>query len=449
MHSFSGLAASYLVNSVWETALILLAAWLASVMLRRLGPQAEHAVWVAALFAAVATPALPLLRPVAALLTSSPAGGGRGSMMLVADAGGAAQHAGVFALPQSWLWWLLASYLAAAVFFAGRLLLSLRGTVLLLRGASPAALDTEQEEIWERCRRTFSLPRARILACCQAPGPVALGLRSPVLLLPADFAARCATQDFAAAVAHECAHLTRRDFQKNLAYEISSLALAFHPLIWIMKSHLAQTREMICDGMVAKEHLDAGGYARSLLRLAAMVAAVPRVSTVHAIGIFDAGILEKRIMRIRMKKQQTGAVVRCGLIGAASAILFCAAAGALAMAVVVAPQAASKDSSRASAYGQVYHVGHGVSAPVPLNTVAAEFPKAVRHDNKVPGGVVILRIIVDAEGMPRDVHVVRPYRPNFDAEAVKAAKKYRFRPAMLEGKPVAVSISMEVNFKRY
>ncbi len=449
MHSFSGFAVSYLVNALWEGALIYLAAWLASRLLRRMGPQAEHAVWVSALFAMVVTPALQCVRQLLALFPGWYATASRGALILVADQGSAARRAGFFPLSQTWFWWLLAIYFAAMVLFAGRLLLSLRGAARLLRQARPATLAPEQEELWRRCRVAFSLHRARILASAQAPGPVALGLDGPALLLPGDFAARCAREDFLAALVHECAHLRRRDFEKNLFYEAASMAVAFHPLVWAVKSRIAQTREMICDAMATQGEVDARSYARSLLRLAAMVATSGRVSAIHAIGIFDAGNLEKRIMRIRMKKEHAGAVVRCGLIGAASAILLCAAGGAAAMAVQVAPQAGSQDSAQASAYGHVYHVGQGVSAPIPLNVVEAEFPPAARKDKKVPGGIVLLRMIVDAEGMPRDVHVVRSYRPDFDAEAVKAVKNYRFGPAMLKGKPVAVSITVEVNFKRY
>ena len=449
MHSVTGFVASYVMNAVWETALIFLAAWIVGRMLRRLGPQAEHAVWVAALFTAIITPFLPMLQLFSGLIMNSPASGGRAGLILFVDEGGAPGGSGVLSLAQSWVSWLLAFYFVCGLILAARLLLSLRGTARLLRRAVPAKLPPEQEEIWRLRREAFSLEEARILVSAAVPGPVALGLRRPVLLLPTGFADRCAPDDFLAAVTHECAHLKRRDFQKNLGYEAVSLALAFHPLMWIIKSRIAQTREMICDAIATEGHVDGPSYGRSLLRLAAMVAATPRRSTIHAIGIFDAGVLEKRIMRIRVKKQHAGAVLRCGLIGAASAILLSVAISAAAMGVVIAPQAAAKDSTQAGAYGHVYRVGHGVSAPVPLNTVAAEFPKAVRKDKKVPGGIVIVRIIVDADGLPQDVRVFRSYRPDFDAEAVKAVKKYRFRPAMREGKPVAVSISVEVNFKRY
>jgi len=154
-------------------------------------------------------------------------------------------------------------------------------------------------------------------------------------------------------------------------------------------------------------------------------------------------------MRIRMKKQRAGTVLRYGLGISAAALLFLTVVGAAVMAVPVNPQAAAQDKTQPSAYGHVYKVGNGVSTPVPLNTVEANFPKDALKDKKVVGGIVLLRLIVDAEGMPQDIGVVRSFRADFDAQAKKAVKRYRFKPAVRQGKPVAVSITVEVNFKRY
>lgn len=433
MHNLSGFAASYLVNALWEPVSIFLAAWLASRMLRRLGPQAEHGVWVGALVAALITPAIPALRLLPAIFKGAAGTGGGSAAVLVADQAKTALRTSVLWLPQSWLGWLLALYIATGLFFAGRLILSSLAAVRLLRQAAPAALTRDQEEIWLRCRQAFSVPRACILVSARTSGPVALGLRRPVLLMPAQFASRCTNEDFLVAVAHECAHHGRRDYQKNLWYEAASIVLAFHPLIWAIKSRIAQTREMICDAMAVEKHVDARSYARSLLRLAAMVAEPAGASTGHAIGIFDAGILEKRIMRITVKKQQTRALLKYSLIVPAALFIPTVALGSGAMALVVEPQPASVAARGTKPFGflhqgkidapdneTVYKVGHGVSAPVPLNKVVAEFPKAVRKDKKVPGGSVVVRLIVDAEGMPQDARVVRSYRPDFDAEAVKA-----------------------------
>ena len=96
----------------------------------------------------------------------------------------------------------------------------------------------------------------------------------------------------------------------------------------------------------------------------------------------------------------------------------------------------------------VYHVGGGVSAPIPLNDVQAEFSDEARRAKYQ--GVCLIQMIVDAHGMPQDPHVIRALGMGLDQKALEAVRKYRFKPAMKDGKiPVPVMITVEVNFRLY
>lgn len=98
--------------------------------------------------------------------------------------------------------------------------------------------------------------------------------------------------------------------------------------------------------------------------------------------------------------------------------------------------------------GGVYHVGGGISAPVPLNTVEAEFSDEARRAKYQ--GVCLIQMIVDAHGMPQDPHVVRALGMGLDQKALEAVRKYRFKPALKDGRvPVPVMITVEVNFRLY
>jgi TonB family protein len=448
MSNFSSIAASCLANSVWEVALVTAAGYLVSRLVRRLGPQFEHTLWVATLMISVVTPALPFLRALSASLVGVQAPGQSASMILIASQNGLPASRPAFVLPQAVLWLLLALYVAAVLYFAGRLVTSLVGASGLLRKAVPALLTPEQDEIWRRCKGPFSMDNAQLLTS-PVSGPVALGLRSPILLLPTDFSAKCTPQDLLAALAHECAHLRRRDFQKNLFYEAVSLPFAFHPAIWAIKAQIAQTREMVCDAMVMEHHMDARSYSRSLLRLATMVALAAHVPAIHPIGIFDANILEKRIMRISTKKHQPSALLRYVLLFPAALILLSAALASAAVAIVIEPKSTSGNAPRESPYGPVYEVGKDVTAPTVLKSVEAKFPKSGHDAPKGFHAIVLLHLVVDAEGSPRDVQVSRSYNADFDAEAVKAVQQYFFKPAMKDGRPVAAEIIIEIDFAKY
>jgi len=93
-------------------------------------------------------------------------------------------------------------------------------------------------------------------------------------------------------------------------------------------------------------------------------------------------------------------------------------------------------------------VGGGVSAPVPLNSVEAEFTDEARRAKYQ--GVCLVSMIIDAQGNPQSARVVRGLKMGLNEKALEAARKYRFKPAMLDGKtPVPVMITVEVNFRLY
>jgi TonB family protein len=90
-------------------------------------------------------------------------------------------------------------------------------------------------------------------------------------------------------------------------------------------------------------------------------------------------------------------------------------------------------------------VGANISPPVPLNEVEAEYSDYGRK--KRITGVCLIGLIVDANGVPQNVHVVNGLEPSMDENALDAARQLRFKPAMRDGTtPVPVEISVEVKF---
>jgi periplasmic protein TonB len=64
-------------------------------------------------------------------------------------------------------------------------------------------------------------------------------------------------------------------------------------------------------------------------------------------------------------------------------------------------------------------------------------------------GTCVLGLTVDEQGMVRDVHVTRSLDRRLDQNAVDAVKRWKFKPAIRDGKPVAVLTSVEVDFRLY
>jgi periplasmic protein TonB len=97
--------------------------------------------------------------------------------------------------------------------------------------------------------------------------------------------------------------------------------------------------------------------------------------------------------------------------------------------------------------GGLYKVGGGVTAPVALNDVEAEFSDEARRAKYQ--GICIVSLIVDAQGNPQNPRVTRALGMGLDEKALEAVRKYKFKPAMKGNQAVPVMISVEVNFRLY
>jgi TonB family protein len=114
--------------------------------------------------------------------------------------------------------------------------------------------------------------------------------------------------------------------------------------------------------------------------------------------------------------------------------------------------------------GVVEKIGGSVSAPALIYKVDPEFTAKARKAKA--SGTVLLGLVVDKQGLPKNVHVLRGFgigpdgRPDpklkkaaraaadgMNQNAVDAVTQYKFKPATEEGKPVPVELSVEVNYK--
>lgn len=88
--------------------------------------------------------------------------------------------------------------------------------------------------------------------------------------------------------------------------------------------------------------------------------------------------------------------------------------------------------------------GNGVMAPRLLKEVKPNYsPQAIRDRVQ---GTVRMEVVVNTDGTPGEVRVVKPLEPSLDEEAVKALKQWRFMPGTKDGQPVAVMVDVEMSF---
>ncbi len=95
--------------------------------------------------------------------------------------------------------------------------------------------------------------------------------------------------------------------------------------------------------------------------------------------------------------------------------------------------------------GGIYRVGdHGLTLPVALYKPEPEYSDDARRARLT--GEVLVQLIIDENGRTRDFKIVRSLGLGLDEEALKAVQKWRFKPAMKDGKPVAIVGEVYVGF---
>jgi TonB family protein len=95
--------------------------------------------------------------------------------------------------------------------------------------------------------------------------------------------------------------------------------------------------------------------------------------------------------------------------------------------------------------GTVARPGNGVSNPVPIYKPEPSYTREATAA-KISGNV-LLSLVIDPEGNTRNIKVVRSLDPGLDQKAIEAVSKWRFKPGMKDGNPVAVQAQIEVSFR--
>lgn len=85
-----------------------------------------------------------------------------------------------------------------------------------------------------------------------------------------------------------------------------------------------------------------------------------------------------------------------------------------------------------------------IEPPVPVRTVAPEYPEALRRDHV--SGLVIVTIEVNVQGNVVSAAIDKSSNSEFNDPALAALKKWRFKPARQNGAPVPATVKIPVKF---
>jgi bla regulator protein blaR1 len=279
--------AAMIVNHLWQSTVVVGLAWVLAVILRKNHARVRYLVWLAAsmkfllpfsLLVAAGewmrslVPAVAVAQPTIA-----------SAMEEVTQPFAEVQYfnaaAPVEAHPLNWLPWML-----LAVWVCG-------AAVVLVRFGHG----------W---RKVYHAKRAARLLDLAADVPVLsttvriepgiVGIFRPVLLLPEGISDRLTAGQMRAIVAHEMAHVRRRDNLTFVLHMIVETLFWFYPLVWWIGSKLLEERERACDEAVVQAGGEAQIYAEGILNVCKFYVESP-VACVAGVTGAD---LKKRIVTI-------------------------------------------------------------------------------------------------------------------------------------------------------
>lgn len=230
----------------------------------------------------------------------------------------------------------------AIVYLVGVLLMLVRLAVAFCGGqrltslGQPVAEQSILDVVAIQAAR-LTLKAVPMVAYCERVAvPVVVGVLKPVILLPAAMMSGLNSQEFAAVLAHELAHVKRFDHVLIVVQRFLEAVLFFHPAVWWFGRRIHDLREHACDDLVIQGGTDRMDYARSLLRVAEMRigddSRTAQLAQLAADG-GDPSKLRQRIQRIVQSNDEPG--VRLNQSRATFALVASAMAIALALVPVL------------------------------------------------------------------------------------------------------------------
>ena len=439
MTTFESWILSYLLNSLWQVPLLATAGWLAARLVRRVGAATEHRVWVCvlvlqSLLPACSTLSWQWLRNLFAWIAASRSSDeARVTVVMGSGTGVGGVH-----FPATLLTVIAAAYAIVSAYFAARFAWNWFRLAAIREEAEAVELEGEAALAWAQCSHRFGIDDASIAMSSQVFGPVTLGLSRKLVLLPANMLTALSESDLHTVIAHEFAHIHRNDFVTNLVYEVLSLPVSYHPLFWLTRERIMETREMVCDQMAA-EFSGPNEYARSLLRLASLLLEGMPVRIPHAIGIFDANALERRLMKLTEKRNEIRGVRRLAvtLACAVFGIGICGSALALSMHV----SAASTANDHPAAAPTRIHVEPSLMAGNKIGGPTPKYPEEAKKERIQ--GTVVLHAVIGKDGLMEEVSAISGPK-ELQQSSIDAVREWTYKPYLLNGDPVEVETTINV-----
>lgn len=163
--------------------------------------------------------------------------------------------------------WLVLAWLGGVVVFTVRLIGGWFRTASLRSVESRPAPSNWQQTLDRLIARMGIAQSVRLMVTSLVEVPAVMGWLRPVILMPVGALTGLSPQYVEALLAHELAHVWRRDYLVNLLQSVAEAVLFYHPAVWWLSAEIRNERELCCDDLAVAASGDVLTYARALAEL--------------------------------------------------------------------------------------------------------------------------------------------------------------------------------------
>lgn len=179
-----------------------------------------------------------------------------------------------------------------------RLLLAAAQVRRLRRTRLRAVPTAWQHRLDDLARRAGLARPVQVLMSGLVSSPLVIGSIKPLILLPLGLLSGLAPAEVDMLLAHELAHIVRRDYLFNLLQAVAETVFFYHPAVWFLSGVLHAEREHCCDDLATQLTGSPRQLAHALAALAELTYQAPAVPRLALAASGRGGTLLHRVRRL-------------------------------------------------------------------------------------------------------------------------------------------------------
>jgi beta-lactamase regulating signal transducer with metallopeptidase domain len=196
------------------------------------------------------------------------------------------------------LFWIIGICIGLSKFLAGM------GGIYQFRKLQSVDVESELYACFRRVSAILPINKEiKLKWSPSARAPFTFGFWSPVIVVPLSFMSGYNIDQIESILAHEMAHIKRKDYLHNIIQYLIETLFFYHPVMWFMVKEMKTQREYACDEWVVRSGWNPFQYAVSLTKIQGHFLVAEGQLTMNSRNAFLD--FKRRIQRIVLKKEPT------------------------------------------------------------------------------------------------------------------------------------------------